>query len=130
MILIVIISVATSGGGKKPTPAQSATPPPACASTTTSNSAANATRPATTATTVSGDGEYRVGIDIAPGTYRTDGPADSALPTCYWERDKDAKGEFTSIIANDDPTGSAVVTILPTDELFKTQCCKNWVKVG
>lgn len=129
IILIVVISMATSGGGKKPTPAQSATTPPATSSSPPSPTP-SATKSAKSATTVSGDGQYRVGPDIKAGTYRTDGPADTALPNCYWERDKDAKGEFSSIIANDNTSGSAVVTILPTDKLFKTSGCKEWVKVG
>ncbi|MGV9888161.1 hypothetical protein [Streptomyces sp. NPDC003395] len=124
IILIVIISVASSGGGEKPTPQSAATPASA------SSSAPRPTRSATEpAKSFSGDGEYRVGVDIQAGTYRTDGPADSTLPNCYWERDKDAKGEFSSIIANDNPSGSAVVAILPTDKLFKTHGCKEWVKV-
>lgn len=50
------------------------------------------------ATSFSGEGEYLVGEDIKAGTYKTAGP-DSEFG-CYWERAKDASGEFGSIIAN------------------------------
>ncbi|MFF1481760.1 hypothetical protein ACFVYD_30130 [Streptomyces sp. NPDC058301] len=126
----MIISVSMSGGSKKPAPAKSAATPPSASRETpspTTSPSPQSTRPATT---VNGDGQYRIGTDIQAGTYRTDGPSDSSLPNCYWERDRDAKGELNSIIANGNPTGSAVVTILPADKLFKTQGCKEWIKVG
>ncbi|MCX5287097.1 MULTISPECIES: hypothetical protein [unclassified Streptomyces] len=135
----MIISVATSGGNKKSTPAKPSVTPSAPAPSTTPSAPSTSAptpvptpsaRPTKPATTVSGDGEYIVGKDIRPGTYRTAGPADSSLPNCYWERDKDAKGEFSSIIANGNPNGSAVVSVQPTDKLFKTQGCKEWVKIG
>ncbi|MHA6762061.1 hypothetical protein [Streptacidiphilus sp. PAMC 29251] len=82
------------------------------------------------ATSFAGDGEFQVGKDIAPGTYKSAGPASTDLPSCYWERDKDASGNMDSIIANDTPTGAAVVTIKFTDRIFKTQGCKQWTKAG
>ncbi|WP_225850626.1 hypothetical protein [Streptomyces sp. HPF1205] len=75
---------------------------------------------------VSGDGEYLVGQDMKPGTYKTSGPADGL---CYWERDKDSSGEFDSIIANGTPTGTGRVTV-KKGEVFKTQGCEDWTKVG
>jgi hypothetical protein len=79
------------------------------------------------ATSAAGDGEYRVGKDIAAGTYRTAGPQDSL--GCYWERDKDSSGDFGSIIANDNLNGSGLVTVR-TGEIFKTERCKTWKRVG
>jgi hypothetical protein len=73
-----------------------------------------------------GDGEYLVGEDIAPGTDRTAGPADFG---CYWERDRDSSGEFKSIIANDNLSGSGRVTVRK-GEIFKTQGCQTWKKVS
>ncbi|MFD5799678.1 hypothetical protein ACFWIO_40395, partial [Streptomyces diastatochromogenes] len=43
-----------------------------------------------------GDGDYQVGSDIKPGTYRTTGNTDGM---CYWERAKDASGETDSVLA-------------------------------
>lgn len=67
------------------------------------------------------DGTYRVGSDIKPGTYRTRG-ADG----CYWARLHDFSGGLTSILANDNATGPAVVTILRSDRGFETNGCGNW----
>lgn len=78
------------------------------------------------ASRMAGDGGmFRVGADIAPGTYRSTGNADDS---CYWERTKDAKGDMNSIIANNNVSGTAVVTISASDGYFKTTGCKDWKK--
>lgn len=79
------------------------------------------------ATGFAGDGEYLVGEDIAPGTYKTEGPEDEW--GCYWERAKDASGEFESIIANNNLQGPGRVT-LNKGEVFKTNRCQEWKKTG
>ncbi|MGC4945447.1 hypothetical protein ACLQ2N_04405 [Streptomyces sp. DT224] len=79
------------------------------------------------ATSFSGDGEYLVGEDIAAGTYKTAG-ADGSIG-CYWERAKDASGEFDSIIANNNLTGPGRVT-LNKGEYFKTNRCAEWKRTG
>ncbi|MEW1754683.1 hypothetical protein [Streptomyces angustmyceticus] len=76
-----------------------------------------------------GEGSYLVGEDIAAGMYKTAGPDASDSPLCYWERAKDSSGEMDSIIANDTPQGPARVTV-NKGETFKTNGCKEWVKVG
>lgn len=72
-----------------------------------------------------GDGMYKVGTDIAAGTYKAKGGE-----TCYWERDKDALHDVDSIVANDNVTGQAVVTITSKDAYFKTADCGTWTKTG
>ncbi|MFF1604237.1 hypothetical protein ACFVYV_43650 [Streptomyces mirabilis] len=79
------------------------------------------------ATTFSGEGEYLVGDDIKAGTYKTSGPEEEF--GCYWERAKDASGEFGSIIANNNLEGPGRVT-LNNGEYFKTNRCQEWKKVG
>ncbi|GHI07129.1 hypothetical protein AQI88_22020 [Streptomyces cellostaticus] len=82
----------------------------------------------TPASSMDGDGGmFRVGADIAPGTYRSTGNADDS---CYWERTKDAEHGLDSVIANDNVTGTAVVTIRSTDAYFKTTGCGDWKKTG
>ncbi|WP_404192742.1 hypothetical protein [Streptomyces tauricus] len=73
-----------------------------------------------------GDGDFQVGTDVKPGTYRTTGNTDAL---CYWERSKDASGEMDSILANDNVSGTSYVTILKSDKLFKTSGCKDWEAV-
>ncbi|WP_330296739.1 hypothetical protein [Streptomyces sp. NBC_00503] len=72
-------------------------------------------------------GTLKVGVDIAPGTYKSAGSTEGGTG-CYWERTKDASGSTDSIIANENPTGQAVVTIAPGDGYFKTQDCQDWKK--
>ncbi|MBZ4319022.1 hypothetical protein [Streptomyces huiliensis] len=79
-------------------------------------------------TSVSGDGMYRIGADIAPGTYRSTG--NKADGNCYWERAKDALHGMESIAANENVTGNGIVTITPQDAYFKTSGCADWKKTG
>ncbi|MFH9550049.1 hypothetical protein [Streptomyces sp. NPDC017435] len=78
------------------------------------------------ATTFSGEGEYLVGEDIKAGTYKTAGPEGEF--GCYWERAKNAGGEFDSIIANNNLEGPGRVT-LSKGEYFKTNRCQEWKRV-
>jgi hypothetical protein len=78
------------------------------------------------ASKMTGDaGMLRVGVDIAPGTYKSTGNTDDS---CYWERAKDAGHSLDSIIANNNVTGTAVVTISASDGYFKTSGCQDWKK--
>ncbi|WP_217242396.1 hypothetical protein [Streptomyces sp. AC555_RSS877] len=74
----------------------------------------------------SGDGDFEVGTDLKPGTYRTTGNSDGL---CYWERAKDASGEMDSLLANDNVTGTSYVTVKATDKLFKSSDCNDWEAV-
>ena len=68
------------------------------------------------------DGTFRVGSEIAPGTYHTN-PAGSA---CYWERD----GRGTdNIIANDNITGPTTIDIASSDYAFTSSGGCDWVRV-
>jgi len=73
-----------------------------------------------------GDGVHEVGIDIRPGTYRTS----NSLNSCYWARLSGFSGELRHIIANDNPTGPAIVTIEITDRGFKSERCGTWTRIG
>lgn len=72
-----------------------------------------------------GDGTYVVGLDIAPGTWRTDG-----REGCYWERIRDFSGEPKAVIANDNAQGSVAVTIASTDRGFAAERCGTWTKAA
>ena len=73
------------------------------------------------------DGMARVGIDVMPGTWQTNGPAGA---DCYFARLKNFSGEFSGIIANGLGKTPQVVTILPTDVGFKSDGCTGWTKTG
>ncbi|MEV4916191.1 hypothetical protein AB0K47_05185 [Streptomyces tirandamycinicus] len=107
--------------------AKAADPEPAPTVTETVTAKPKKTKAPGPATSFSGEGEYLVGEDIKAGTYKTAGP-DSEFG-CYWERAKDASGEFGSIIANNNLNGPGRVT-LNRGEYFKTNGCQEWKQVG
>lgn len=72
-----------------------------------------------------GEGTWRVGPDVIPGTYRTPGPDSSGLGMCYWDRAADASGEFSAIITNGVLEGPGVVTI-EEGEVFTSNGCSPW----
>lgn len=73
---------------------------------------------------IPGDGTFKVGDDIKPGTYRGK-PAFGG--TCYWARMSDASGTLDAVIANDNISGPSIVTI-NSGEYFKTRGCDTWKK--
>ncbi|MFF5921864.1 hypothetical protein ACFY8C_26465 [Streptomyces flavochromogenes] len=82
----------------------------------------------TPGTTLKGDGGmFKVGVDIAPGTYKSTGNKDAE---CYWERSKDASHGTDSILANDNVTGTAIVKVGASDAYFKSSGCGDWAKTG
>ncbi len=86
---------------------------------------ASTIRPAKPASRFSGDGTYRVGVDITPGTYRST-PTDSLGG--YWQRLSCVTGVLDCILANDNVEGRAIVTILPGDKYFSSSRMHTWVK--
>lgn len=68
------------------------------------------------------DGTYRVGSDIAPGLYHTDGGS-----TCYWARLRSLDtASVNAIITNDNAAGPLTVLVKKTDTAFQTQGCGTW----
>ncbi|MGW3248453.1 hypothetical protein [Streptomyces sp. NPDC001070] len=137
--LVMGVGIGSNGESADATASDTAEPRPTV--TVTAKAAAAAPAPTVTRTVTAkpkktrepgpaagfaGDGEYLVGEDIKPGTYKTAG-ADSF--GCYWARLKDASGEFDAIIANNNLKGPGRVTI-KKGEYFQTQGCKEWKKVG
>lgn len=68
-----------------------------------------------------GDGTWRVGIDVKPGTYHTDGG-----DGCYYEQLSGFSGGLNDIIANDNPSGPVTLTIESTQLGFKSKGCGTW----
>jgi hypothetical protein len=102
----------------------------------TAAAAPDTTRPTTAPTTAAptttpgpktefGPGSYRVGTDIAAGTYRS-----SATSTnCYWKRLSNFTGQ-DDILANYLSASPTTVTILASDKGFETRNCGTWTKVS
>jgi hypothetical protein len=99
-----------------PTLAPSPSPPPPPPPAPTS------TLPAPASPGAFGDGTFRVGVDIHPGTYRAANPSQG----CYWERLSGFSGEFGDLIANNFTDAPDVVTIAPTDAGFSSDGCGTW----
>ena len=70
-----------------------------------------------------GDGTYRVGVDIAVGTYRAPG-GDS----CSWQRLSGFTGDFEEIIAIEVLETRPIVTIVSSDVGFKSNRCGEWTR--
>jgi hypothetical protein len=70
----------------------------------------------------SGNGTFRVGKDIKPGTYRTR----TASSGCYYERLRGFSGNLNDIIANDLTDTPAIITIAAKDKGFHTMDCSTW----
>ncbi|MFC5954902.1 hypothetical protein ACFP51_10490 [Streptomyces pratens] len=104
-----------------------AKPAPTVTETETVTAKPKKTKKPGPATSFSGEGEYVVGEDIKAGTYKTAGAEDEW--GCYWERAKNASGEFDAIIANNNLNGPGRVT-LNTGEYFKTNRCQEWKRVS
>ena len=72
-----------------------------------------------------GDGVFVVGLDIDPGTYRSNNTG-----SCYWARLRSFAQDGTdSIIGNDNSRGPAIVTIAPGDVGFKSSRCNSWERI-
>lgn len=68
------------------------------------------------------DGINLVGVDVQPGTYRSENGE------CYWARLSGTGGSLDDIIANSN--GATVVTIDPSDRAFESRRCAPWTQVG
>jgi hypothetical protein len=65
-----------------------------------------------------GNGTRTVGVDVAPGSYRTR----TASAGCSWAR-LNAQGQLITGRSTDDPD---IVTIVVTDGFFRSANCANW----
>lgn len=127
-------SETSNASAPAPSPAATVTvtaqpsPAPTVTVTATATVTAKPAPPPGPQTTGLAAGTYVVGSDIAPGTYKTEGPDGSNLVGCYWARLSALTGD--AIIANNISKGADVVQILPGDKGFETSGCKPWSKVG
>jgi len=60
-----------------------------------------------------------VGVDVQPGTYRSENE------DCYWARLSGTSGSFNDIIAN-----SNGATVDSSDHAFESRRCSPWTQVG
>lgn len=72
--------------------------------------------------TFAGEGTFRVGTDVQPGTYTSEGGSN-----CYWAR-LSATGD--DIIDNNLSSGPQVLTVQASDGLIETSRCSPFTKSG
>lgn len=74
-----------------------------------------------------GDGVHRVGDDIDPGVYTTDGPdPDGIVPMCYYARLSGLSGELDDVIANNNIEGSGTVEVSESDAALELSGGCEW----
>lgn len=73
------------------------------------------------ARTIAGEGVYRVGDDIEPGTYRSP----SNRGSCYWSVNGDANGN--DIVSNNYGGGPQLVEVVD-GQFFETTGCGDWTR--
>ncbi len=96
-----------------------AAPGPATDGSPAPEGAAESEAPAVPLTSIDGDGTYRVGVDIVPGTYSSPGPITDGV--CYWKRT--SAGELVDNALTKKPQ---VVQIKADDTTFTTNDCQTW----
>jgi hypothetical protein len=99
-------------------PTSSAPAPPAVPGVP---AAPGAPAPGPAKTSITADGTYAVGTDIAPGVYASAGPVGDG--TCYWRRMGNPDG---ATIDNALTKKAQTVQIDATDKAFKTTGCQPW----
>ncbi len=113
------VQTATSAPSPTAAPTQRAIPPVVATSVPTPVATKQPTPLPAFATF--GNGMQVVGVDIAPGTYRTRvGPG----PNCSWQR----LGPGGQVLASEYPRGPTIVTIAPTDRSFFSSSCPTWTQ--
>jgi hypothetical protein len=113
-----------------PAPVAQAAPEPAPAPAPAPAPVAPAPAPEPAAPAGIESGKYEIGVEMAPGKYKTPGPDGSGM--CYHARlsATDNGGTVGDIIDNNISQGPDTVTVKKTDGFFETSGCQPWVKVG
>jgi hypothetical protein len=80
-----------------------------------------------------GNGMYRVGVEVPPGTYKTGG---SLAGFCGWSRLSNFNNDASSVLQSghvwnyEGSINTNTVTIQPTDVGFGSSGCLAWTKIG
>ncbi|CQD11791.1 lipoprotein [Mycobacterium lentiflavum] len=102
--------------------------PPFCIRFPAKYSCPTGTPSASAAASIPGEGTFRIGVDIPPGTYKSLGGS-SPGRTCYWFRHATVGGS-NDVLDSGSSTGQQYVTIAPTDGTFETSFCQPWATVS
>ena len=79
--------------------------------------------------TTFGDGTWEIGVDIAPGKYKSAGPDSSGMGSCFAQTEKTGDGSLGDIKDQDVSRGPMTFTIPANGvRIFKTNGCQDWKK--
>jgi hypothetical protein len=87
---------------------------------------------------IPGNGVFLVGPDVAPGTYRTQGPSGplilvfgkvSELSTCMWLLHSTPDASDGDIVNSGSGMTPMLATIPPNVKAFETKNCQPWSRV-
>lgn len=126
-------AAATSTPAPAPTATETITvPEPGVTATVTSQ--VSVPGPTTTATVtaqppppahkIPGDGTFLVGKDVVPGTYKA-----AANSGCYWSLNSAGNG-LSSVIANDNTDGQAIIQVPASAYSVTTQSCATFYLIS
>jgi hypothetical protein len=88
---------------------------------------------------IPGNGVFRVGTDIAPGTYQTQGPSNpliivlgriSPLSSCSWSTHSTPEAGPGDVVNANTSMGPMYATIPDTVAAFETRNCLPWTRVS
>lgn len=79
--------------------------------------------------TIPGDGMFRVGVDIAPGTYKSAGPS-SRDGMCSWSTHSAVGVSSDDMVDANASSGQLYASIPGTVKAFQTTGCQTWVKIS
>jgi hypothetical protein len=74
---------------------------------------------------IPGNGVFRVGAEVAPGTYRSAGP-DSPGGTCSWSTHRTLGASVSDMVDGNTSTGQLYVVIPSTVAAFESAGCQTW----
>lgn len=84
--------------------------------------------PVATPDTIPGEGDFKVGSQVTPGTYFSEPLRSGGI--CAWARASDDSRSSESVIDQGTSEGPVYVTIEPTDAEFSTILCQTWQRVS
>lgn len=79
--------------------------------------------------TIPGDGVFRVGVDVAPGTYKSAGPSISGS-MCSWSTHSSVGVSMDDMVDGNASSGQLYANIPATVKAFETIGCQTWVRVS
>lgn len=79
--------------------------------------------------TIPGDGVFQVGVEVAPGTYKSAGPVPSG-GMCSWSTHRSLGVSMDDMVDGNASSGQLYAQIPSTVAAFETVGCATWIRVS